>query len=119
MSAHAAGTSLTMGSDAEPRSTSKPPGPIKAPQSEKKAGAPKGRVLIVDDEPIQVRSIGRALRARGYDVESASNGREAAAKLTPDAFDVVLSDIAMPGMDGIQLLQFVREKCLDVPVVLV
>jgi EAL domain-containing protein (putative c-di-GMP-specific phosphodiesterase class I) len=37
----------------------------------------------------------------------------------PDAFDVVLSDIAMPGMDGIQLLQFVREKNLDIPVVLV
>jgi EAL domain-containing protein (putative c-di-GMP-specific phosphodiesterase class I)/CheY-like chemotaxis protein len=76
-------------------------------------------VLIVDDEPTQIRSIARVLRSRGYEVESASNGREASARLKPDAYDVVLSDIAMPGMDGIQLLQFVREKSLDVPVVLV
>ena len=80
---------------------------------------PKGRVLIVDDEPVQVRSIGRALRSRGYEVESASNGAEAASKLSPDNFDVVLSDIAMPSMDGIALLQVVRERNLDIPVVLV
>jgi len=76
-------------------------------------------VLIVDDEPTQIRSIGRVLKARGYEVESASNGREASQRLEQGTFDVVLSDIAMPGMDGIQLLQFVRQQSFDVPVVLI
>jgi EAL domain-containing protein (putative c-di-GMP-specific phosphodiesterase class I)/CheY-like chemotaxis protein len=76
-------------------------------------------VLIVDDEPTQIRSIARVLKARGYEVESASNGREASQKLEAGTFDVVLSDIAMPSMDGIQLLQFVRQQSFDVPVVLI
>jgi EAL domain-containing protein (putative c-di-GMP-specific phosphodiesterase class I)/CheY-like chemotaxis protein len=91
-----------------------------APRSEPRAAAgPRGRVLIVDDEPTQIRSIGRVLKARGYEVESASNGREASKQLELGTFDVVLSDIAMPGMDGIQLLQFVRSQSFDVPVVLI
>jgi EAL domain-containing protein (putative c-di-GMP-specific phosphodiesterase class I) len=120
MSAHAADNPLA--SEPEAAARSKPPGPGTKPtpsETRVAAAAPRGRILIVDDEPVQVRSIGRALRARGYEVESASNGREASAKLQPDTFDVVLSDIAMPGMDGIALLQFVRERNLDVPVVLV
>src|SRR4051812_2965160 len=111
MSAHAA--DIPLASEPEAAARSKPPAPgTKPAASETRVTvvAPKGRVPIVDDEPVQVRSIGRALRSRGYEVESASNGREASAKLQPDTFDVVLSDIAMPGMDGIALLQFVRER---------
>jgi EAL domain-containing protein (putative c-di-GMP-specific phosphodiesterase class I) len=88
------------------------------PTASAAAATPRGRVLIVDDDPTQIRSIGRVLRLRGYEVESAGNGTEASRVLRPDTFDVVLSDIAMPGMDGIALLQFVRERNLDVPVVL-
>ena len=91
-----------------------------APRSEPRPAVnPRGRVLIVDDEPTQIRSIGRVLKARGYEVESASNGREASQRLEQGTFDVVLSDIAMPGMDGIQLLQVVRQQSFDVPVVLI
>src|ERR1043165_8676961 len=119
MSAHAADTPVSAEADGTSRSTGKPSIPSKPTPSETRVAAPKGRVLIVDDEPVQVRSIGRALRARGYEVNSAANGREASGLLAQDVFDVVLSDIAMPGMDGIALLQFVRERNLDVPVVLV
>jgi EAL domain-containing protein (putative c-di-GMP-specific phosphodiesterase class I)/CheY-like chemotaxis protein len=118
MSAHAADSPATAEADGQARS-GKSSIPSKPTPSETRVAAPKGRVLIVDDEPMQVRSIGRALRARGYEVNSASNGREASALLAQDVFDVVLSDIAMPSMDGIALLQFVRERALDVPVVLV
>lgn len=121
MSAHAADRPPATESEAAARSTRPPVHAAEPAESETRIAitAPRGRILIVDDEPVQVRSIGRALRSRGYEVESASNGTDAVTKLLPDAFDVVLSDITMPGMDGIALLQFVRERNLDVPVVLV
>ena len=123
MSAHAADRPPATKPEAAARSSTRPPVLHAAEPAESETRiaitAPRGRILIVDDEPVQVRSIGRALRSRGYEVESASNGTDAVTKLLPDAFDVVLSDITMPGMDGIALLQFVRERNLDVPVVLV
>jgi EAL domain-containing protein (putative c-di-GMP-specific phosphodiesterase class I) len=90
------------------------------PSDVRTAPAPKGRILVVDDEPLQLRSIARVLRSRNYEVECAADGRDATNMLVEnDGYDVVLSDIAMPGMNGIQLLQFVRERNLDIPVVLV
>ncbi|HVU02318.1 MAG TPA: EAL domain-containing protein [Polyangiaceae bacterium] len=76
-------------------------------------------MLVVDDDPTQIRSIGRVLRLHGYEITSAANGAEASRVLGSGDFDVVLSDIAMPDMDGIALLRFVRERALDVPVVLI
>ena len=76
-------------------------------------------VLLVDDDPAVLRAVGRALRARGYDVITAQNGENAVHAITNRSFDVVLSDIGMPGMDGIQLLREVREHDLNVPVVLI
>jgi EAL domain-containing protein (putative c-di-GMP-specific phosphodiesterase class I) len=76
-------------------------------------------VLVVDDEPTVLRSIRRALRAKGYDVETSENGEDATRKICDAEFDVVVSDIAMPGIDGIQLLQTVRRHSVDLPVVLI
>lgn len=84
------------------------------------AAAPsRGRVLLVDDDPAVLRSFGRTMRHAGFDVEVAADGREAVEQVDCDGFDVILSDISMPGMDGIQLLREVREHDLHVPVVLV
>lgn len=78
-----------------------------------------GRVLVVDDDPA-VRFIFEALlRESGYVVETAEDGRQAAARLAASPFDVVVSDIRMPDMDGIQLLTEVRGRDLDLPVILV
>jgi EAL domain-containing protein (putative c-di-GMP-specific phosphodiesterase class I) len=88
--------------------------PASAPQPERKT-----RVLLVDDDPMVLRSIGRVLRQRGYEVTTATNGEDAANVVDTHSFDVVLSDIAMPGMDGIQFLREVREHDLSVPVVLI
>jgi EAL domain-containing protein (putative c-di-GMP-specific phosphodiesterase class I) len=74
------------------------------------------RVLLVDDEPAIARSLSRVLRHAGHDVTSARGGAEAIALLGAASFDVIVSDIRMPGMDGLTLLREIRARDLDVPV---
>jgi EAL domain-containing protein (putative c-di-GMP-specific phosphodiesterase class I) len=77
------------------------------------------RALVVDDEDALLRVHARLLTQAGYQVETAIDGSAAARALDSSSFDVILSDIDMPGMNGIQLLERVRARDLDVPVVLV
>ncbi|MEZ4227480.1 MAG: EAL domain-containing protein [Polyangiaceae bacterium] len=79
----------------------------------------RGSILVVDDDAIVRRSLGRALGAEGYEVVTCPDGHSAIAKLIERPVDVIISDIAMPGMDGIQLLREVRTHDLHVPVVLI
>jgi EAL domain-containing protein (putative c-di-GMP-specific phosphodiesterase class I)/ActR/RegA family two-component response regulator len=82
--------------------------------------APEGaRVLVVDDEIDLVDIYRRVLRDFGYEVDVANDGRQALEKIGQHDYDTIVSDINMPGMDGITLLKAVRAKNLDVPVVLV
>src|SRR3954454_13177036 len=74
-------------------------------------------VMIVDDEPITARGYARALTAAGYKVTLASAGREGAALAKTKRFDAVVSDIAMPDMDGLALLRDIRQTDLDVPMI--
>ena len=85
---------------------------------ERKGEATKGWILVVDDEPELLRGVCRGLKHLGYSVTEARNGEEAVQHLRRRAFDVVVSDIVMPGIDGIQLLKEVRQHDLHVPVVL-
>ena len=78
----------------------------------------RARVLLVDDEPTVRRTMARLLSESGYEVEAAASGEEAVHKLADKRFDVVLSDIGMPRMNGIQLLRAVRQRDAYVPVVL-
>jgi len=80
---------------------------------------PRPRVLIVDDDPQMLRVYERILRAAGFALERAADGRAAAEAVRRGHFDVIVSDIDMPGLDGIGLLRAVREHDLDLPVVLV
>jgi EAL domain-containing protein (putative c-di-GMP-specific phosphodiesterase class I) len=77
----------------------------------------KAKVLLVDDEPVTARSYARSLSAAGYRVTIANDGREAAALAKGEGYDVVVSDIAMPDMDGLALLRAIRQSDLDVPMV--
>src|SRR6187431_3367259 len=86
---------------------------------ERTDGTFKASVLVVDDDPDVLRGVVRLLRSQGYSVTSTMNGAEAARFVHGRSFDVIVSDIKMPGMDGIQLLREVREHDLHVPVVLV
>ena len=78
----------------------------------------KGWILLADDDPALLRLCGRILEALGYEVDSASDGNAAAALFATRSYDVIVSDITMPGMSGLQFLRLVRERDLDVPVVL-
>ena len=73
-------------------------------------------VLIVDDEPHIVRTLTINLRARDYDVESAGDGRSALQILQERNPDVIVLDLGLPDMDGVEVLRRVRETS-DVPVI--
>ena len=76
-----------------------------------------GEVMIVDDEPITARGYARALTSAGYKVTVASAGREGATLARSKRFDVIVSDISMPDMNGLALLRDIRQSDLDVPMI--
>ena len=80
--------------------------------------AARGRVLLVDDQADILKAYARWLTAGGFQVETADDGSTAADMAAKSAFDVIISDISMPGMTGVEMLRAVRERDLDVPVVL-
>ena len=69
------------------------------------ATAPLARLLIVDDEEAQLRALCDTLKLEGYALSGFASPGEALSKVQPDAFDLLLTDLMMPGMDGIELLQ--------------
>jgi putative nucleotidyltransferase with HDIG domain len=77
------------------------------------------RILVVDDEEAIREVVTTLLDAKGYDCRAAGNGREALKFLESDALDLVLSDIVMPEMDGLRLLEHVRAHDPDVPIIMV
>ena len=77
------------------------------------------RVLVVDDEDIVLASCRRALEGNGRAVETVSSGIEALARVQGGSYDVVVLDIMMPGIDGLEVLQRVKESHPDVEVVMV
>lgn len=66
---------------------------------------PLARLLIVDDEEAQLRALCDTLKLEGYAPSGFASPKDALSKLQPDAFDLLLTDLMMPGMDGIELLQ--------------
>jgi two-component system nitrogen regulation response regulator NtrX len=76
-------------------------------------------ILIVDDEQAILQSLGGILGDEGYEVLSASNGYEALKVLSAHSPDLVLLDIWMPGMDGIETLKAIRKDQPAIPVVMI
>jgi two-component system response regulator FlrC len=75
------------------------------------------RLLVVDDDIQMLAALETALRRKGHLVETASNGIEAAAKLDNINVQAVITDLKMPGMDGLELLQHIRRTNPALPVV--
>lgn len=76
------------------------------------------RVLVVEDEPKTRASIAEALTLEGWTVAEAGRGREMIALLAQRAFDLVILDWMLPGRDGLELLQHVRARGAQVPVLM-
>jgi two-component system, OmpR family, KDP operon response regulator KdpE len=66
------------------------------------------RVLVVDDEPQILRGLGTNLRARGYDVETAPDGERALTVAASTLPDVVILDLGLPGIDGVEVIRGLR-----------
>jgi len=75
-------------------------------------------ILIVDDEKNYPMVIGELLREEGYTTLTASSGMEALDILSTELIDLVLTDVNMPGMSGIQLLEKIKEINPDIPVII-
>ncbi|MEP7122189.1 MAG: EAL domain-containing response regulator [Byssovorax sp.] len=100
-----------------------------APPSSRRTGRPtdprtpaatiKGRVLVVDDELALLGAYRRILRSAGYEVLAAGDVASAQKILEEERFEVLVSDIRMPGLDGFELLRVARRTHPDVPVILV
>jgi two-component system, NtrC family, response regulator AtoC len=75
------------------------------------------RLLVVEDDPAVRRSLAETLEAEGVEVHLACTAEEALARLAEVAPEVVLTDVRMPGMDGLSLLRVLRERVPDVDVV--
>jgi CheY-like chemotaxis protein len=76
-------------------------------------------VLVVDDDPVVSRSFKRVLSSKGYAVIAAQNGEEALKKLSAEKYDLVFTDIKMPGMSGIEVAERVKASQPWLPVVIV
>jgi len=77
------------------------------------------RVLIVDDELIMRESLAGWLERDGYEVKKASSGEEALEKSKSSKYDILIVDIKMEGMSGLELLKYVNENDPDVAVVMI
>jgi len=76
-------------------------------------GSASKSILLVEDDALVQRAIARLLKTHGYAVELAGNGEEALEKIRTTRFDLLITDIRMPGMDGIEMIKRTREECLQ------
>lgn len=77
------------------------------------------RILVIDDEPDIRRSLGMILRHEGYEFLDAASGAEGIQKAQAHSPDIILLDIKMPNMDGMEVLQDLRRRGVHVPVIMI
>ncbi|MCK4583814.1 response regulator, partial [candidate division WOR-3 bacterium] len=76
-------------------------------------------ILIVDDESVVCKSCEKILKPKGHDVDSALSGQEALDKIEKKRYEVVITDLKMPGINGMKLLDIVKEKYEKVDVIMI
>jgi len=70
----------------------------------------KTKILILDDEPIVLKRLKPALEKSGYDVEAFSRSLEASSRIMEQDFDIVITDLKMEGLDGMEFLSRVKDR---------
>ncbi|MEW6108196.1 MAG: sigma-54 dependent transcriptional regulator [Nitrospirota bacterium] len=78
----------------------------------------KGRILVIDDEDIVRTSCRRMLEPEGYEVNTAKSGSDGITVLSDSIFDLVLTDLKMPDMDGIEVLRRIKEMWPDIEAII-
>lgn len=79
----------------------------------------KLQVLVIDDDAVVGRSFDRVLSEKGYDVSTVLSGEEAMETMEETNFDVVFTDIKMPGIDGLEVTERIKARCPWTPVVVI
>jgi DNA-binding NtrC family response regulator len=79
----------------------------------------KLQVLVIDDDEVVGRSFDRVLSDKGYEVSTALSGEEALHTMDEEEFDVVFTDIKMPGIDGLEVTERIKARCPWTPVVVI
>ena len=83
------------------------------------ATSPKPKILLVDDEVIALSNMEHVLEKEGYEVTTCKDGKSAIEAIEHSVFDLVLTDLKMPGIDGMGLLRHIRETTPDTPVIMI
>ncbi len=76
-------------------------------------------ILILDDEPIVSKRLTPSLEKKGYEVEAFTSSKEALERIEERSFDIVVTDLKMEGVDGMQFLTRVKEKYPDTEVIVI
>jgi len=79
----------------------------------------KGIIHLIDDEPVIHDVLGQLLTSEGYEVEISASGEEALEKFPSQSFDVILLDLLMPGMDGIEVLRRIKKVDPLAPIIII
>jgi NADH:ubiquinone oxidoreductase subunit E len=77
------------------------------------------KILVVDDEPVVVRSCERVLKAEGYNIEGVLSAKEAILKMEQDTYNLVLTDLKMPEIDGITLIRWIKREKPETGIVII
>ena len=76
------------------------------------------KILVIDDDRVLNRGICTFLQSQQYEVACAFDGKEGTELIAKDKFDLVLSDLQMPVMDGMEVLNYLKENATDIPIII-
>jgi CheY-like chemotaxis protein len=77
------------------------------------------KILLIDDDHLVVKSLARLLEKEGFTISCAESGLKALELIEQTNFDLIISDIRMPGIDGIEIAKKVRETLKQVPIIFI
>ena len=79
----------------------------------------KPRILVVDDEDVVLLSVRKALKKDGYEIDTVDSANNALTKMGENKYDVIITDLMMPGKDGMELLESCKERSPEVRVIMI